>query len=188
MQNNVFSKCTDNNIIHADMISWRGKKFYSELLRTLKFAHFQKESRISILKSIWNHVQTDVLNYDCIFSLGHRSKPTKADHLLFVQQTCHYHPKYTQSLITVSEIIHQNSYLSFLFVQHILCVSHSVMDCSPSGSSVHGILQARMLQWVVIPFSRGFSLPRDWIQVSGIAGRFFTTLPHGKPQHMLWVS
>ena len=35
------------------------------------------------------------------------------------------------------------------------------MDCSPPGSSVHGILQARILEWVAIPFSRGSSQPRD---------------------------
>ena len=48
------------------------------------------------------------------------------------------------------------------------------MDCSLPGSSVHGILQARILEWVAIPFSRGSSWPRDWTQVSCIAGRFFT--------------
>ena len=45
---------------------------------------------------------------------------------------------------------------------------------SPSGSSAHGILQVRILEWVAIPFSRGSSRPRDWTQVSCIAGRFFT--------------
>ena len=48
------------------------------------------------------------------------------------------------------------------------------MDCSPPGSSVHGILQARILEWVAISFSRGSSLPRDQTRVSCIAGRFFT--------------
>ena len=43
-----------------------------------------------------------------------------------------------------------------------------LMDCSPSGSSVHEILQARILEWVAIPFSR------DWTWVSCITGRFFT--------------
>ena len=47
------------------------------------------------------------------------------------------------------------------------------MDCSPPGSSVHGILQARMLEWVAISVSRGSSRPRDWTQVSRIAGRRF---------------
>ena len=45
---------------------------------------------------------------------------------------------------------------------------------SPPGSSVHGILQARILEWVAISFSKGSSWPRDWTQVSCIAGRFFT--------------
>ena len=48
------------------------------------------------------------------------------------------------------------------------------MLCSPSGSSVHGILHARILEWVAIAFFRGSSWPRDPTQVSCIAGRFFT--------------
>ena len=48
------------------------------------------------------------------------------------------------------------------------------MDCSPPGSSVHGILQARILEWVAIPFSRESSQSRDQTQASHIAGRFFT--------------
>ena len=47
------------------------------------------------------------------------------------------------------------------------------MDCSPTGSSVHGILQARILEWVAIPFSRGSSRPKDQTQVSCTEGRFF---------------
>ena len=45
---------------------------------------------------------------------------------------------------------------------------------SPPGSSVHGILQVRILEWVIIPFSRGSSQSRDQTQVSSITGRFFT--------------
>ena len=48
------------------------------------------------------------------------------------------------------------------------------MDCCLRGSSVHGILQARILEWIAIPFFRGSSQPWDKTQVSGIAGRFFT--------------
>ena len=47
------------------------------------------------------------------------------------------------------------------------------MDCSPD-SSVHGISQSRILEWVAILFSRRSSWPKDWTQVSFIAGRFFT--------------
>ena len=48
------------------------------------------------------------------------------------------------------------------------------VDYNLPGNSVHGILQARILEWVVIPFSRGSSQPRDQTLVSCIAGRFFT--------------
>ena len=48
------------------------------------------------------------------------------------------------------------------------------MDCSLPGSSVHGILQARILEWVAILFSRGSSQLRDWTQVFSTADRFFT--------------
>ena len=48
------------------------------------------------------------------------------------------------------------------------------MDCSLPGSSVHGILQARMLEWVAIFFSGGSSSPRDRTWVSSIAGNCFT--------------
>ena len=48
------------------------------------------------------------------------------------------------------------------------------MDCSLPGSSVHGIFQARILEWVVISFSRGSSRPRDRTRVSLIVGRRFT--------------
>ena len=47
-------------------------------------------------------------------------------------------------------------------------------DCSQPGFSVHGIRQARVLEWVSIPFSRGSSWPRNWTRISCIAGRFFT--------------
>ena len=55
------------------------------------------------------------------------------------------------------------------------------MDCSPPGSSVHGILQARILEWVAIYVSRASSRPRDQTQLSCIAGEFFTVEPPGKP-------
>ena len=48
------------------------------------------------------------------------------------------------------------------------------MDCSPPGSSVYGILQARILEWVAISFSRGSSPPIDRTLVSHLVGGFFT--------------
>ena len=60
-----------------------------------------------------------------------------------------------------------------LVVQSCLTLCHH-MDSSPPASSVHGILQARILEWVAMPSSRGSSWPRDQTQVSHIAGRFLT--------------
>ena len=54
------------------------------------------------------------------------------------------------------------------------------MDCRLPGFSVHGILQARILEWVAISSSRAFSWPRDRTQVSCIAGRFFTIWAAGE--------
>ena len=57
------------------------------------------------------------------------------------------------------------------------------MDCRLAGSSVHGISQARILEWFAFSSSRGSSQPRHWTRVSCISciGRFFTTVPAGTP-------
>ena len=58
------------------------------------------------------------------------------------------------------------------------------MDCTPPGSSVHRMLQVRILEWVAMPSSRGSSWPKDQTCISFnscIAGRFFTTEPLVKP-------
>ena len=57
------------------------------------------------------------------------------------------------------------------------------MDCIPPGSSVYGTLQARILEWVAIPFSMGASKPRDWTWISCIEERFFTIWVTGKSPH-----
>ena len=58
------------------------------------------------------------------------------------------------------------------------------MNYNPPDSSVHGVFQARILEWVATSSSRGSSRPRDQTHVSCIAGRFFTTEPPGKPKYM----
>ena len=56
-----------------------------------------------------------------------------------------------------------------------LCLTlWDTMDHNLPGSSIQGIFQARVLEWVAISFSRGSSQPSDWTRVSGIAGRRFT--------------
>ena len=89
-----------------------------------------------------------VITFQCI--------PTK------MNMTCH--PRCSPRVYRKVKVLVTKSCLTFC--------NH--MDCSPPGSSVHGILQARILEWVIIPFSSGSSQLRDQIQVSCIAGRFFT--------------
>ena len=60
-----------------------------------------------------------------------------------------------------------------------LCYS---MDCSPLGSSVHGFLQARVLEWVASSFSKGSSQPRDWTQGPTLKADSLLSEPPGKPQ------
>ena len=63
-----------------------------------------------------------------------------------------------------------------------------LMDCILPGSSIHGIFQARVLEWVAIFFSRESSWPRDQTQVSHIAGRCFTVFATKEAQILEWVA
>ena len=57
---------------------------------------------------------------------------------------------------------------------------YNPMDCSPPGSSVHGVLQARILEWAAMPSSRGFPDPGIELECSALAGVVFTTSATGK--------
>ena len=94
-------------------------------------------------------------------------------------------------------ITRKSKYINVKF-KHIVCAAcmhawllHSCltlcdpMDCSLPGASVHGILCARILEWVAVCFSRRSSQLRDQSSISCIAGRFFTTEPPGKPLNIL---
>ena len=74
--------------------------------------------------------------------------------------------------------LHGNALFTFLKVKVAqLCP----ILCHPKDYTVHGIFQARILEWVAFPFSRGSFQPSDWTQVSCIAGGFFIAEPQGKP-------
>ena len=74
----------------------------------------------------------------------------------------------------MSQNIHQ-VVISVLCLAHQSCLTLcDPMDCSPPGSSVHGILQARILEWLAMPSSRGSSRPSNWTGVS-FASEFFTS-------------
>ena len=72
-------------------------------------------------------------------------------------------------------------------VQPCLTFCSCLTLCDPLHYTVHGILQAWILEWVAFPFSRGSSQPRFWTQVSSIAGRFFTSWA-GIPGTLKWVA
>ena len=81
------------------------------------------------------------------------------------------------SLISFISVLEFSVYSSFVFLKALVTQSRLTlwdhMDCSLSGSSVHGIFQARILKWIVISFSRGSSQPRGRNWVSYIASRVF---------------
>ena len=67
-----------------------------------------------------------------------------------------------------------NKWLANKYRWKVKVAQSSPTLCNPTDHTVHGILQARILEWVAFPFSRGSSQTRDWTQVSHIAGWFFT--------------
>ena len=78
---------------------------------------------------------------------------------------------------TGSSVFFPSFYSSFCSVVKSCPTLCDPMDCSPPGSSVHGIFQARVLEWVAISSSRGSSRPRDWTHVSCTVGGSFTAKP-----------
>ena len=70
--------------------------------------------------------------------------------------------------------IHVLEPLLTIFPSHFCFFTLSLTLCNPMDYTVHGILQARLLEWVAFAFSKGSSQPRDWTQVSRITGGFFT--------------
>ena len=90
---------------------------------------------------------------------------------------CDYHPRFTDKTTGVRMVLltyprAHGGKLEFTLVKSRWWFSlfshvrpYDPMDCSPPGSSVRGILQARILEWIAIFFSRGSSQPRDWTQL-----------------------
>ena len=111
--------------------------------------HGNKANISQIIKILTYHISLHDANYEAQWS-----KKGNSDWLQSLQI-----PSLLESESEVTQ-----SYLT-------LC---SPMDCSLPGSSIHGIFQARILEWVAISFSRGSSRPRDWTLVSCIVSRRFT--------------
>ena len=80
-----------------------------------------------------------------------------------------------------------NCYVKWSEVAQLCRTLPNPMDFSLQGSSVHGIFQARVLEWVAISFSKGSSWLRDWTWVSHIAGRSFTIWATKEAQPVILV-
>ena len=88
-----------------------------------------------------------------------------------------------QNLVTSQEGLQTVRGMVCVCLAAQLCLTFcDPMDCSLLGSSVHGLLQARILEWVAIFSSKRVSQPRDRTHGSCTDRRFFTTVPPGKPQ------
>ena len=85
--------------------------------------------------------------------------------IYFPIKSCHFHASLFSLLKIQFNYLLEGTHYTFLIMIHFpsrKCVSHSVLDYSSSGPSIHGILQAIIMEWVAIPFSRGSSTCRDW--------------------------
>ena len=92
------------------------------------------------------------------------------------------------SVSTITYTVRQSERSKSESVSRKLCPALcNPMDCSPPGSSVHGILQARLLEWVVIPFSRGSSQLRIELSSPALQADSSPSKPPGKPQALpIW--
>ena len=70
-------------------------------------------------------------------------------------------------------MIHKNTVVIHVKEKEVKVTQSCLTHCDPVDYTVYGVLQARTLEWVAFPFSKGYSQPRDQTQVSHIAGGFF---------------
>ena len=95
---------------------------------------------------------------------------------------------FSRIVLRIKNVIHKTVYLLCAKSLQLCPTLCDPMVCSLPGSSVLGIFQARMLEWVAMPSSRGSSRSRSQTKVSNgscIADRFFITEPPGKPVYLL---
>ena len=139
---------------------------------TIIFSHLELQE-LTFLYVFFKLKEYDTFSFVFLFQgyfdyLGSFVRPYNFQNYLFqFCEICHHarmHAKSLQSCLTLCD----------------------PMDYSPSGSSVHGILQARILEWFAMSSSRVSSQPRDQTHISCTAGRFFTAKPWGKPLQPLY--
>ena len=120
--------------------------------------------------------------------LSENAARDKEGHYITIRASIHQEDKTTVNIYKpnirafkyIKQILTGLMCLTWLVAQPCPTICNPV-DCSPQGSSVCEILQARILEWVALSFSRVPSQPRDWTQVSCIAGSSLPSEPPGKP-------
>ena len=131
--------------------------------------------KIMLSASKWPQIHRCYYN---LLLLIHRFQITCSHILNSTNSPLHYIINISHLFKWLHIIVHRATESKFKWSQSVSCsvVSNSfdLMDYSSPGSSVHGIFQARIREWVVIPFSRGSLQPGDWTRVSCNAGGFFT--------------
>ena len=130
----------------------------------------------------WKPMSTLKLAYKCSSTIIYKSQKAETIQITINQWIDkHGVNTYNGTLLSQKRIIYAQCVCVCVF-SHFSCVwlFCDPMDYSLPGSSVHGILQARILEWVTMPSSRGFFQPRDQTCSSCIAGGFFTTESPGK--------
>ena len=110
-------------------------------------------------------------------------------HTLFDQNLKHFIYFSTKSPTKIKDNCHHNrSFPTLPSVHTPSCLTlYDPMDYSLPGSSVLVNLQAKILEWVAMPFSRGSSQPRDWTRVSCTSGRFFTVLATQEVSYLRYI-
>ena len=109
---------------------------------------------------------------------SHHCSVTPVHHVCWCLQNCLSYVAFLCLLQFINLILSRDKSLCFsdrVFPLHFAWKKVKVRLCDPVDYTVHGILQARILEWVAVPFSRGSSQPRNRAQVSCIAGGFFTS-------------
>ena len=91
-------------------------------------------------------------------------------------------------ILSITWLACEMSAIVQLFEHSLALPFFGIVLCDPMDYLVHGILQARILEWVAVPFSRGSFQPRDQTQISHIAGRLFTSSATRDPKTRQWRS
>ena len=137
---------------------WSGLPLPSPIFNlNITYSHKQK----------WKHVKVNIL-----------CRPPYKDNI----HLNHYWLSF-QGLLLTQTLTSQKDSISLLKGTLVKVAQSCLTLCDPMDYTVHGILQARILERVAFPFSRGSSQPRDQTQISRIAGRFFTAELQGKPKN-----